>query len=299
VPATSAYAPPEAFGTRPATEAGDVYSLAATLHALLAGRLPLHVSADGAARGQEAVKGARGAVATVAAVDPALLDVLRTALSDDPAARPTAARFRDELAAVVLLPTARSAGHEMAAKPHGSPGRAAPGDTARGRGGRRVAALALAAAAVTVLASATAWLVHEPAPSAAPAALSQNSTSAGSPAEPGPDPASPRPTTTGAAGDKTGSDGQRAIAMRRLADSARPFENVRIEGLYRGGADTFLRVQRWEQGRWRAFPLPAKTDEVGQFATYVEFGQPGRYRLRVLDHESGVTSKPLVLVVEG
>ena len=42
-----------------------------------------------------------------AGIDPALLSVLKAALSDDPAARPTAARFRDELAAVVLVPTRR------------------------------------------------------------------------------------------------------------------------------------------------------------------------------------------------
>jgi hypothetical protein len=30
-----------------------------------------------------------------------------------------------------------------------------------------------------------------------------------------------------------------------------------------------------------------------------EFGQPGRYRLRVLDPDSGVTSKPFVVVIKG
>jgi hypothetical protein len=60
-----------------------------------------------------------------------------------------------------------------------------------------------------------------------------------------------------------------------------------------------LRVQRWEGGRWLAFPLPTRTDQSGQFTTYVEFGQPGRYRLRVLEPNSGVTSKPFVLVIKG
>ena len=55
-------------------------------------------------------------------------------------------------------------------------------------------------------------------------------------------------------------------------------------------ADTFLRVQRWEGGKWLAFPLPTKTDQSGQFTAYVEFGQPGRYQLRILDPGSGVTS---------
>ena len=47
------------------------------------------------------------------------------------------------------------------------------------------------------------------------------------------------------------------------------------------------------------FPLPAKTDQSGQFTAYVELGQPGRYRLRVLDPDSGMTSKPSALVIKG
>jgi hypothetical protein len=89
------------------------------------------------------------------------------------------------------------------------------------------------------------------------------------------------------------------IQLEDLADSARPFQTVRIQGTYRGGAGTFLSVQRWEGGRWLAFPLPTKTDQSGRFTAYVELGQPGRYRLRVLDPESGVTSKTFVLAITG
>ena len=89
------------------------------------------------------------------------------------------------------------------------------------------------------------------------------------------------------------------IQVEDLADSARSFQPVRIQGTYRGGADTLLREQRWEAGEWLAFPVPAKTDQSGRFITYVEFGQPGRYRLRLLEPKSGVTSKPFVLVIKG
>jgi hypothetical protein len=47
------------------------------------------------------------------------------------------------------------------------------------------------------------------------------------------------------------------------------------------------------------FPLPTKSDQSGQFMTQAEFGQPGRYRLRVLDPDSGVPSEPVVLVITG
>jgi hypothetical protein len=89
------------------------------------------------------------------------------------------------------------------------------------------------------------------------------------------------------------------IQLADLTDSARPFETVRIQGTYRGGEDTFLRVQRKEGGKWVDFPLPTKTNRSGQFTAYVEFGQPGRYRLRVLDPDSGVTSKAFVLLITG
>ena len=92
---------------------------------------------------------------------------------------------------------------------------------------------------------------------------------------------------------------QRTIQLEDLADSAKPFQTVPIQGTYRGGGHTLLRVQRWEGGKWLDFPLPTKTNESGRFTAYVELGQPGRYPLRVLDPDSGVTSKTLVLVIKG
>ena len=57
-------------------------------------------------------------------------------------------------------------------------------------------------------------------------------------------------------------------------------------------------MQRWEGDEWLSFPVPTKTDKAGQFTTYVELAQPGRYRLRVLDPDSDVTSKTFVLLIE-
>jgi len=107
--------------------------------------------------------------------------------------------------------------------------------------------------------------------------------------------AGPSPTSD----PRNGSAEGETIQVEEIADSARPFQTVRIQGTYRGGADTFLRVQRWEGGNWLDFPLPTKTDQSGQFTAYVELGQPGRYQLRVLDPNSGVTSNPFVLVITG
>ena len=90
-----------------------------------------------------------------------------------------------------------------------------------------------------------------------------------------------------------------AIQLAYVAASARPFEAVQIQGTYSTGPETFLRVQRWEKGTWLDFPLPTKTDQLGQFTTYVELGQPGLYWLRVVDPSSAATSKPFQLVIEG
>jgi hypothetical protein len=133
-------------------------------------------------------------------------------------------------------------------------------------------------------------------------AVESSSTQSATPGGPASDAGTtPTSTTTPSAGDNTGSSSaeEKTIQLEDSAGSASAFQPVRIQGTYRGGADTFLRVQRWEGGRWLDFPLPTKTDKSGQFIAYVELGQPGRYRLRVLDPDSGVTSKTFVLVIKG
>jgi hypothetical protein len=89
------------------------------------------------------------------------------------------------------------------------------------------------------------------------------------------------------------------IQLEDFPNSARPFQTVRIEGKYPSGPDRFLQVQRWEGGEWLAFPYPARTDKSGKFTAFLELGQPGRYRIRLLDPDSGVTSKTFVLVIKG
>jgi hypothetical protein len=89
------------------------------------------------------------------------------------------------------------------------------------------------------------------------------------------------------------------IQLEDLPNSAEPFQTVRIEGTYPSGPNRFLQVQRWEGGEWLAFPLHPKTDKSGRFTAFVEPGPPGRYRLRLLDPESGVTSETFVLVIKG
>ena len=90
----------------------------------------------------------------------------------------------------------------------------------------------------------------------------------------------------------------KAISVEYSAFFAKPFQAVRIPGTYHGGADTFLWVERWEGGRWVAFPVPTKTDKSGKFTAFVELGRPGHYRLCVVDPDSGVRSEPFLLVIK-
>ena len=108
---TPAYAPPEAFAPHAPTASGDVYSLAATLYALLCGHAPRAVDPGGAdpdlTAAQVVLAHLDDPVERLPDVDPGLMDVLMQALDDEPAARPTAAGFRDALAALPLgAPTA-------------------------------------------------------------------------------------------------------------------------------------------------------------------------------------------------
>jgi serine/threonine protein kinase len=334
---TPAYAPPEAFGMQRATQYGDVFSLAATLYALLAGRPPRDVRGAYVAL-EQMVEVAKRPIGPLPGVNWHLMDVLMTALSTDPAARPTAAEFRDQLAnvpapwistggalvgaaedmssvasrrrSVVSGHSAISNNHSFALPAVAADSTRAPGQVAsvvapRRLGKRRGAIPVLAAALVAVIAPATAWLISEPTPSAVPTAMTQSSTPGQSSSSAGPAPASdPRPpasTRTRNADDSTGSDSAEVetILLENSADFAKPFQIVPIRGTHRGGADTFLRVERWEEGKWVPFPLPTKTDQSGQFTAYVELGQPGRYRLRVLNPDSGVTSEPSALVIKG
>ena len=96
---TPAYAPPEVFRRQPLTEYGDVYSLAATLYALLSGRPPRAL--DGKTPSiAEVMELQQEPIARIPGVDPKFMDVLLAGLADVPTDRPSAAQFRDRLAAL-------------------------------------------------------------------------------------------------------------------------------------------------------------------------------------------------------
>jgi hypothetical protein len=103
---TPAYAPPEVFHRRPPTEAGDVYSLGATLYAVLCGRPPRWPE-TGTPNVVDMFERLDDPIDRIPGVDDEFMDTLLVALSSDPADRPSAAQFRDRLNALTLgAPTA-------------------------------------------------------------------------------------------------------------------------------------------------------------------------------------------------
>jgi hypothetical protein len=98
---TPAYAPPEAFNRRPPTQAGDVYSLAATLYAVLAGRPPRWPD-DGTPDLVQMVERLKDPIERIPGVDDEFMDALLDAMGSDPCGRPSAAHFRDRLQALTL-----------------------------------------------------------------------------------------------------------------------------------------------------------------------------------------------------
>ncbi|MFD4205227.1 serine/threonine-protein kinase [Micromonospora tulbaghiae] len=98
---TPAYAPPETFNHSPPTPAVDVYSLCATLYAVMYGRPPRWHSERNPSlvtvleMFQQPIPGLPG-------VPGELIDVLRLGMSNDPGARPSAVELRGLLASLPL-----------------------------------------------------------------------------------------------------------------------------------------------------------------------------------------------------
>lgn len=98
---TPAYAAKEVFYLEPPNEYGDVFSLAATLYALLNGRPPRWPD-DGTPSLPELLELRSQPTDRLPGVSDAFMDLLLRAMDDEPERRPTATQFRDQLAALQL-----------------------------------------------------------------------------------------------------------------------------------------------------------------------------------------------------
>jgi Protein kinase domain len=182
---TPAYSSPEMFRGEEPTVLTDVYSLAATLYALLAGRPP-RFAADGRRPGLATIMSLHDRpVEDVPGTPPELMALLRAGLSPDPRARPqSAVELRDALTDPSRYAAAAPGGHasQVSAPPaarHGSPG---PATGAPVPSGPRWPArqLALAGGLVVIIAAAlligARFLPHGSGSAAGPASAGPAST---------------------------------------------------------------------------------------------------------------------------
>ncbi|HET7014865.1 MAG TPA: protein kinase [Streptosporangiaceae bacterium] len=132
---TPAYAPPESFHEAEPTAAADLYSLAATLYALMAGRPP-RFPVGSKAPGMATILALHGEpVADIPGVPPSMMAILRQCLEADPARRlPSAAVLRDQLGGLLGQPARGTSGLGSAPHPVRPPADSAPPlqDTASG-----------------------------------------------------------------------------------------------------------------------------------------------------------------------
>jgi hypothetical protein len=138
---TPAYASPESFRAEEPTVAGDIYSLAATLYGLLAGRPPRFPAGSKQPSLATIISLLDSPVADIPGVSPELMSLLRSCLASDPAARPpNAVALRDALIAVPADPgpglgAERAPGHRSPVPPGqpAPPQRSPAGYPGRGR----------------------------------------------------------------------------------------------------------------------------------------------------------------------
>jgi hypothetical protein len=90
---------------------------------------------------------------------------------------------------------------------------------------------------------------------------------------------------------------EKAISLSAGQTSVAPMAQIDLTGVYPGGEGAILQVQRFENGGWTDFPASPVSVSDQTFATYVQTGQPGVQRFRMLDTGSGKTSNEVKVTV--
>ena len=87
-----------------------------------------------------------------------------------------------------------------------------------------------------------------------------------------------------------------AISLSATQQSVSPMQQIDLTGTYPGGEGAVLQVQRFEGGAWSDFPVTAPVSG-GTFGTYVQTGNVGPNRFRVIDTDSEAISNEVTVTV--
>jgi len=107
-------------------------------------------------------------------------------------------------------------------------------------------------------------------------------------------------------GDKSSGPGEKSspakpkkeISLQVASNEVGPMQNIDLTGVYTGGEGAILQVQRFENGAWSDFPVTVSVSNE-TFTTYVQTGQPGVNRFRVVDTDSGKPSNEVKVTIGG
>lgn len=86
------------------------------------------------------------------------------------------------------------------------------------------------------------------------------------------------------------------ISLQVAQTTVSPMDNIDLTGVYPGGEGAILRVQRFENGSWQDFPVTVSVSDQ-TFATYVQTGQAGPNRFRVVDTDTGKASNEVKVTI--
>lgn len=86
------------------------------------------------------------------------------------------------------------------------------------------------------------------------------------------------------------------ISLQVAQSSVSQMANIDLTGTYPGGEGAILQVQRFENGAWSDFPVTAAVAN-GTFTTYVQTGQTGVNRFRVVDTDSRKASNEVKVTI--
>ncbi|QBR93188.1 hypothetical protein [Nocardioides euryhalodurans] len=96
--------------------------------------------------------------------------------------------------------------------------------------------------------------------------------------------------------DESSDKPAKGISLQVAQSTVSPMDNIDLTGVYPGGEGAILQVQRFEGGSWQDFPVTVSVSN-GTFTTYVQTGQTGPNRFRVVDTDTGKPSNEVKVTI--
>jgi hypothetical protein len=86
------------------------------------------------------------------------------------------------------------------------------------------------------------------------------------------------------------------ISLSAGQTSVSPMQQIDLTGVYTGGEGAILQVQRFADGQWVDFPVTASVSNE-TFSTYIQTGQLGENRFRMVDTSTGLESNEVTVTI--